>query len=364
MHAGLGWAVLWHAPRVGTDQWDAGGISVLLDFSPNMPNSVSADGPWAPEAESETAIETASAPSPDQTARTSAEVPSWQSPSLQSIEPQEVLSVETVHPAAGSEPVEALPAVEPAQSMPAEAVPPGEPVEAAPLKSMPSMPNKASSPLKDAAQVDVSVTMQPTRAVPVEAPRTQPLGSTTAMEPLEEVLPGDELAPAAPESERRVPGPAERTAAPPAEVRRKPVEANITDTRPGPQTDPLERSPPVGNGETRATVSLDGSANRTGDPGSGTRADYLNELQTWLEKHKEYPFRARLRRQEGTALLYFVVDRNGVLRDYELRRRTGHALLDQEVLAMVRRAQPLPGVPAYLNQPTLELIVPVRFSLR
>ena len=241
------------------------------------------------------------------------------------------------------------------------------PVKSSPLVesvAVPLIETLSAAEQAEVMQVDASPTVQPAEAAPVGEPRIQSLDPTMAVEPLEEVVPRDRLAPVAPESERFARGPVEPTAELPGENERKPLKANVTDTGSGGQKSPLASSSPEASGETGLSVSLDRVANLTSDGGPGIRADYLHELRTWLEKHKEYPFRAWLRRQEGTALLYFVVDRNGELRDYELRKGTGYALLDQEVIAMVRRAQPLPRVPAYLNQPTLEVLVPVQFSLQ
>lgn len=96
----------------------------------------------------------------------------------------------------------------------------------------------------------------------------------------------------------------------------------------------------------------------------GETADFMAQLQAWLEKHKEYPRRARMRRQEGTALLYFEMDRDGKVLRHRLQRSSGHDLLDREVLAMIERAQPLPKLPETMGEPRLELVVPVQFFLR
>jgi protein TonB len=45
-------------------------------------------------------------------------------------------------------------------------------------------------------------------------------------------------------------------------------------------------------------------------------------------------------------------------------KSSGHADLDQEVLALVRRAQPLPPFPPAMTQSVIHLSVPIRFSLR
>jgi periplasmic protein TonB len=82
------------------------------------------------------------------------------------------------------------------------------------------------------------------------------------------------------------------------------------------------------------------------------------------KKHKQYPRAAQLRRQEGTVLLSFVMDRNGRVLEYRIERASGHALLDREVEAMIERAQPLPKIPDDLREARLELVVPVQFFLR
>jgi protein TonB len=71
-----------------------------------------------------------------------------------------------------------------------------------------------------------------------------------------------------------------------------------------------------------------------------------------------------MQRQQGTAFLYFAMDRNGQVLDYRLERSSGHALLDREVEAMIKRAEPLPRLPESWQQTRLELVVPIQFALR
>ena len=105
------------------------------------------------------------------------------------------------------------------------------------------------------------------------------------------------------------------------------------------------------------------SANSAGGT-PGASADYMSYLLAWLQKHKEYPTEARRRRQEGTALLYFEMDRDGRVRTFRLQRSSGHAALDDEVLALIERAQPLPAPPPEVKGEMVKLIVPVQFFLR
>ena len=93
-------------------------------------------------------------------------------------------------------------------------------------------------------------------------------------------------------------------------------------------------------------------------------SNYTVQIRAWLEKHKEYPRRALLRRQQGTALLFLVMGRDGQVLDHRIEETSGHALLDREVTAMIERAQPLPRMPDEVPDARLELVVPVEFFLR
>lgn len=96
----------------------------------------------------------------------------------------------------------------------------------------------------------------------------------------------------------------------------------------------------------------------------GADADYFAVILAWLEKHKEYPRQSQLRRQQGTAVLHFELDREGRVLSYRIRTSSGFPELDREVEAMLKRAEPLPPMPAEMTQARLELQVPVQFRLR
>ncbi len=108
-----------------------------------------------------------------------------------------------------------------------------------------------------------------------------------------------------------------------------------------------------------------GSANATAGGGThGASADYMSYLLAWLQKHKEYPRSARRHRQQGTALLYFEMDRDGHIHAASLRQSSGYAVLDNEVRALIHRAEPLPPPPPEVTGDRIRLVVPVQFFLR
>ncbi|MCQ4160513.1 energy transducer TonB [Roseomonas sp. GC11] len=80
-----------------------------------------------------------------------------------------------------------------------------------------------------------------------------------------------------------------------------------------------------------------------------------------LERHKRYPAGARARREQGMAYLSFTIDEEGRVLSASLQRSSGFVELDEEVLAMIRRAARVPPPPAGLP---LTITTPVIFLLR
>lgn len=97
---------------------------------------------------------------------------------------------------------------------------------------------------------------------------------------------------------------------------------------------------------------------------AGAAGEYYAAVQAWLEKHKRYPRRSRLRGEEGRILLRIGVTRAGRVAAFAIERGSGHARLDEEAGRMVERAQPLPRMPPAMREDRVELLVPVEFFLR
>jgi periplasmic protein TonB len=91
---------------------------------------------------------------------------------------------------------------------------------------------------------------------------------------------------------------------------------------------------------------------------------WQSSLVRQLQRYKRYPSEAQSRSEEGIVLLSFSLDRTGRVLAHRIVRSSGFADLDNEVMAMIMRAEPLPAFPASMPQPQLDLTVPIRFSLR
>jgi protein TonB len=91
--------------------------------------------------------------------------------------------------------------------------------------------------------------------------------------------------------------------------------------------------------------------------------DYLSRLVAHLNAYKNYPYDARARRQQGTVRLRFVMDREGRVLSFAVVGSSGVSALDDEARSMIQRAQPLPPPPPSIPGATLDLVLPVVFSL-
>ena len=78
-----------------------------------------------------------------------------------------------------------------------------------------------------------------------------------------------------------------------------------------------------------------------------------------LQQQKRYPTGAEGR--HGTVMLRFQVNRDGSVTSRSIVRSSGVPALDQEVLAMLQRAQPMPAFFPGMTQLQMTLTVPVEF---
>ena len=97
---------------------------------------------------------------------------------------------------------------------------------------------------------------------------------------------------------------------------------------------------------------------------SNAMPTFQQRLLRHLDQNKRYPQTSQRRRQQGTAMLQFTMDAAGNVLSFRLEKTSGYEALDEEVLAMIKRAEPLPKIPSDLGRDRLELVVPVQFALR
>ena len=99
-------------------------------------------------------------------------------------------------------------------------------------------------------------------------------------------------------------------------------------------------------------------------PPSNAVPTWRGELVGRLQRAKRYPDSARSRGEQGVAMTTFTMDRAGHVLATSLVRSSGSPALDEEAVALIRRAEPLPPMPAEMPGATVTLTVPVSFALR
>jgi periplasmic protein TonB len=97
-----------------------------------------------------------------------------------------------------------------------------------------------------------------------------------------------------------------------------------------------------------------------------TKADYswlLDALWNRVEQLKRYPHIARTNRWEGLVVLKAVISQDGQLLDLKVAESSGHSVLDQDAMDVMRRSCPL-QLKHPLGKPQVELRIPISYKLR
>src|SRR5262245_8516415 len=232
------------------------------------------------------------------------------------------------------------------------------PVPAAPAEQQLDLPqvveNTPPQPVEE---------VQPTPPEPeVQPPEAQPAPPETQVAALPEPVPV-EPPPPVPAAEVVLPMPPE-----------KPVEEKIEpppQPRDMPKKDAKKEQPKKKTAPPRTAAAAPTRSAAPASPQQGVAArsnatdnDWRSRLIAALQRSKRYPAGAQSRKEQGTAVLNFTMDRNGRVLARHIARSSGVAELDAEVMALVMRAQPLPPFPASMAQPRMTLSVPIRFSVR
>lgn len=198
-----------------------------------------------------------------------------------------------------------------APSLPTD-VPPGPKQTLSEPDTAPEEPPKIAAPLSPA----------PTPPVPVPKPEKQRKIVKTHKPATHQKKPVPDRTP-----------PAEQTTAPPS-----------TEALPA----PAQAAPAAGASSSHASQSP---------------ATWQSDLLARLEKYKRYPAVAMAEHQEGVPMLHFAMDRKGHVLSAQIKNSSGHSLLDQEAVALVHRAEPLPIPPDSVEGDPITLTVPIEFYL-
>ncbi|MGE0626251.1 MAG: energy transducer TonB [Hyphomicrobiaceae bacterium] len=229
------------------------------------------------------------------------------------------------------------------------AMPPEEPDEAAEGAMVVELAEIAASPQNDQQHLAIGPRADESEDSPPpveEVKETQP----------EEVEKIEEL-PRAEEAEAVLPAPTpekqeeEKEKEPEKEERATP--ASVASVAAAPP--PLEAPPGP-----KATAPTQGVSRRP----SRQLMTWQKSLALHLNRHKRYPSAARQRSIKGMATVLFTIDRTGAVVTVRIIKGSGSSILDEEAMAMLRRASPLPAPPPGTTSEALTMSVPISFEMR
>jgi periplasmic protein TonB len=184
-------------------------------------------------------------------------------------------------------------------------------------------------------------------------------------------LPQVAAAPAIPPNDlARGPPHPETEPTPPPKEETKPRETEAEVALPIPQ--PPKPQPPENERPPTSTPSTEIPPSQAAPPTAGAAVQKLRvdafrwqtALAAHIERFKRYPAKARSSGEQGIATVAFTIDRQGRLLTSRIVQSSGSATLDQETLAMLVRAQPMPAPPTNIPDNKLSFVVPVRFNIR
>ena len=203
----------------------------------------------------------------------------------------------------------------------------------------------------------------PPQPEPPPVPRTEVIPVPRAEPRPEFVVPRPELRP-----EPKAELPLESSPEPKIEL--PPEPAARVEPRPEPQPLPREAPPPVVQPRVEPSVAaptppvvvpqlkaVDESRERT------LIERYQQIISAKIKQHEEYPPVAKRRHWEGTTVVQLRLTPEGKVTDIAIVERSGHEILDEAAVKMIRKASPLPLPPEGLRGSDHTVFVPIKFRL-
>lgn len=235
-------------------------------------------------------------------------------------------------------------------------------IELAPLAVAPEAPPQEIAPGPEMVEAQPEPQPEPVIEKPPEPEPPPP-------EPVVEPPPVVEPQPVAlPEPEIKIPElptlpDAAAVLAPPPPP--PPPRPKVVARKPPPKPRVVERRKPINPDKPPAERSSAPTAQALAAPSQGASAapsvspaNWRGTLLAHLNRYKRFPGGA----SPGTVQVSFSIDRSGRVLSARLISGSGDSALDEEAVAMVRRASPVPAPPAGVGGGTVALSVPVKFS--
>lgn len=134
-----------------------------------------------------------------------------------------------------------------------------------------------------------------------------------------------------------------------------------------------EDTKPKAEVTTNASMASNNISDKTAAPATTSSASPSKAQITWtaqlysqIARYKRYPSEARYKHQEGIVTVNFTITSDGRVLDKRIVKSSNFPLLDQEVLDLLSRAEPLPKPPADILKGgnSRAITIPINFNLK
>jgi periplasmic protein TonB len=154
---------------------------------------------------------------------------------------------------------------------------------------------------------------------------------------------------------------AQKAEVPPAPMMPKATVSMVSPPKPASKTTPRAESSDNHRSASVATLELPPSAEQLRDLTDSTILDVRKMLFDHIKRFSHYPDAARPAHLHGVVQLLIDMDRTGRVLSVRVKTSSGYAVLDREAVDTIRRAQPLPPLPASFPD-RLPLLFPIEFD--
>jgi protein TonB len=175
-----------------------------------------------------------------------------------------------------------------------------------------------------------------------------------------EEMPRTDPSPLAPEPAVTLPEPQpEKTEKPQEKVEEKAIPEQTSRQA---LAAPMTTAPPAS--EARPADAATAPAPGLSALAARAQASWHKSLSAHINRYKRYPNEARARKIEGAVSIEFTLDRHGNILGSRVVKSSGSSLFDQEALAMLQRAAPLPAPPEQVPPDGFSLVLPIHFQMK
>ena len=125
---------------------------------------------------------------------------------------------------------------------------------------------------------------------------------------------------------------------------------------------PMTTAPPTS--EARPADNAAAPAPGLSSLAASAQANWQKSLVAHINLYKRYPIEARDHKMQGEVSVEFTLDQRGNIISSRVAKSSGSSVFDEEALAILQRAAPLPAPPEQSPANGISLILPIQFRIK